>query len=213
MATPQHPNTSPTGQPCSHPTPDPPPQVNLGLSYTAADRLDEAEVAFRRAIEADPADARAPLSLGRHLLKVTRPAEAISSFYDAAMANSDYFDEVKAGVGTARAQQGRLGEATESFESASRMSPKNAKLAASLEQMRVGAERLAEAAADFADAVSDVCGTPCRDVVDASGTAVCGVAWRDGCGDAPPPDGFGADSTVAELCQRSCAVHIVGVHA
>ncbi|KAL1510698.1 hypothetical protein AB1Y20_006993 [Prymnesium parvum] len=183
--------------------------LNLGISYTAADKLAEAEEAFRHAQAISPDDPRPSLSLGRHLLKLARPAEAISSFYTAAMLNSEYFDEVKVGVATAKAQQGRLAEATESFESASRMSPKNTKLAESLEQMRAGAARLAEAAAGFKNAVDEVCGTPCQDIADASGTAVCGVAWRDGCGEAPPPEGFSDASLVAELCKRSCAVHIL----
>ena len=59
-----------------------------------------------------------------------------------------------------------------------------------------------------ADRVADLCGTPCPEVVDASGTAVCAISWRDGCGDdAPPPDGFGADAPVAELCELSCAFY------
>ena len=128
----------------------------------------------------------------------------------AAFLNSDYFDEVKVGVATARAQQGRLSEATSNFESASRMSPKNTKLADSLEQMRTGAARLAEAAAGFVNAVDGVCGTPCQDVVDGSGVAVCAVTWAEGCGEAPPPASFSAESTVAELCQSSCAYHLVG---
>ena len=58
------------------------------------------------------------------------------------------------------------------------------------------------------NAVADVCGTPCQDVVDRSGLAVCAVTWEAGCGDVPPPPGFGADATVAELCRRSCAAYV-----
>ena len=55
---------------------------------------------------------RPPLNLARYLVKLSRPAEAIGSFYAAAAANPEYFGEVKLGVGTAKAQQGRLGLAT-----------------------------------------------------------------------------------------------------
>jgi hypothetical protein len=59
----------------------------------------------------------------------------------------------------------------------------------------------------LADAVPDVCGTPCRDVVDASGVGVCAVTWAQGCGDAPPPDGFAPSSTVGQMCARACAFY------
>jgi hypothetical protein len=51
-----------------------------------------------------------------------------------------------------------------------------------------------------------LCGTPCQDLVDSAGTAVCASTWREGCGEeAPPPAGFSADASVAELCSLSCA--------
>ena len=51
-----------------------------------------------------------------------------------------------------------------------------------------------------------LCGTPCQDLVDSVGTAVCASTWREGCGEeAPPPAGFGADASVADLCSLSCA--------
>ena len=51
-----------------------------------------------------------------------------------------------------------------------------------------------------------LCGTPCQDLVDSAGTAVCASTWREGCGeDEPPPAGFGPDASVAELCSLSCA--------
>ena len=38
------------------------------------------------------------------------------------------------------------------------------------------------------------------------GTAVCASTWREGCREEePPPPGFGADASVAELCSLSCA--------
>ena len=56
--------------------------------------------------------------------------------------------------------------------------------------------------------MADLCGTPCQEVVDTSGVErVCSITWADGCGDAPPPPGFTAESTVAELCYRACAFY------
>ena len=34
------------------------------------------------------------------------------------------------------------------------------------------------------------------------------MSWTEGCGDATPPEGFTPQSTVAELCARSCAFYI-----
>ena len=63
----------------------------------------QAEAAFRQAVQVAPNDARPPLNLGRYLAKLSRPAEAIEQFYEAAVIDAEYFDEVKLGVGTARA--------------------------------------------------------------------------------------------------------------
>lgn len=179
--------------------------LNLGISHSSLDEAEEAEAAFRRASVVGPTDANPPLNLARFLAKMYRPAEAIHGFYRAAALNSEVFDEVKAGVGTARAQQGRLGEAVTNFESAARMSPSNKKLQDSLAAMAVNAERLAQSQARLANAVDDICGTPCQDVVDQGSISMCDLTWQDGCGDVPPPEGFAASATVAQLCAHTCA--------
>jgi len=184
--------------------------LNLGISYNAQGRNDLAEETFQKASVALPNEALVPLTLAKMYAKLDRPAEAIDQYYGAAVLNSEYFDEVKLGVGTARAQQGRLAEATVNFESASRMAPKNKKLADALVGMRSGSQKLAEASADFSNAVADVCGTPCQDIVDTNSYNICAVTWGDGCGDAPPPAGFDATSTVADLCRKSCAAFVLG---
>lgn len=145
-----------------------------------------------------------PPRQARYLVKLGRPAESIAAFYAAAVTNSEYFGEVKLGIGTAQAQQGRLAEAVLSFESAHRMDLQNEKLAASLETMRTNAEQLAALQAGLRD-VPDLCGTPCQDVVDSGSVAMCEVTWADGCGDAAPPAGFSAASTVGQLCAHACA--------
>ena len=181
--------------------------LNLGMTRFSLEDSDGARDAFETAHNLSPKDARPTLSLARMLAKQSRPAEAIEAFYTAAVLDAEYFDEVKLGVGTARAQQGRLAEATESFESASRMDPKNEKLATSLTQMSERAEELSSYAHGLTDQVGELCGTPCQDVVDTSGYTVCAITWSDGCGDAPPPEGFEASSTVAQMCAKSCAFY------
>jgi len=60
------------------------------------------------------------------------------------------------------------------------------------------------------DAVADLCGTPCQNVIDGAGYTVCAITWADGCGELPPPQGFTAQSTVAELCRKACAFYAWG---
>ena len=182
--------------------------LNLGISHTSLDEFEEAEAAFRRAAAAAPKDGRPALSLGRLLTKLTRPAEAIEQYYFAALKDPDLFDQVKAGLGTAKAQQGRLAEATENFESAHRMDPANEKLKSALAEMASTAEALAAKQEAMENAVGELCGTPCQEVVDTSGVAACAATWVQGCGEEPPPAGFTPASTVAELCAHACAFHL-----
>jgi len=46
-------------------------------------------------------------------------------------------------------------------------------------------------------------------VVDTAGYTVCAVTWAEGCGDAPAPEGFTAESTVGELCELACAFYLL----
>jgi len=171
------------------------------------------EAAFHQALAADPTDARAPLNLGRYLTSLSRPAEAIAHLYSAAAINAETFKDVKLGVGTAKAQQGRLREAISNFASASRMSPKDTKLAASLVEMESHAAQVeAMEGSNSENAVMELCGTPCQAVIDGSGINICGITWADGCGDVQPPPGFSATSTVAELCAQSCMVYRASRH-
>eukprot|EP00310_Coccolithus_braarudii_P020182 CAMPEP_0183347078 /NCGR_PEP_ID=MMETSP0164_2-20130417/12016_1 /TAXON_ID=221442 /ORGANISM="Coccolithus pelagicus ssp braarudi, Strain PLY182g" /LENGTH=93 /DNA_ID=CAMNT_0025518459 /DNA_START=33 /DNA_END=314 /DNA_ORIENTATION=+ len=91
------------------------------------------------------------------------------------------------------------------------MQPLNDKLAASLPGMRAKADAVEAASAGFVNAVDDVCGTACQDVLDSSGVAACAFTWREGCGELPPPQGFTPSSSVAELCASSCAVYLASV--
>jgi hypothetical protein len=84
----------------------------------------------------------------------------------------------------------------------------DAKLKASLEEMRSTAAKVEAYSVGMSNALTELCGTPCQDVIDASAISVCAISWADGCGDAPPPDGFSAQSTVAELCGLSCAFYL-----
>ena len=186
-------------------------KLGVALSALEADEaVVEAEAAFRRACTTAPEDARAPLNLGRYLAKLSRPAEAIASFYEAAGADAEYYEEAALGIGTARAQQGRLREAVGRFEAALRISPGNERLRASIGPMTMNAEAVEVALGGAEDAVADLCGTPCQKVIDGAGYTVCAIMWADGCGEIPPPQGFTAQSTVAELCRKTCAFYAWG---
>lgn len=182
--------------------------INIGVAYSGTDDVEKAEAAFREAVAVAPNDPRPPLNLGRYLAKLSRPAEAIEQFYAAAVIDPEYFEEVKLGVGTANAQQGRLREATKHFASASRMNPKNEALKASLADMEERAAELETFQVGLSNQAGELCGTPCQDVVDTSGYAICDVTWAGGCGEeTPPPEGFTPESTVAELCSHACAFY------
>ena len=177
----------------------------LGVCHTSLDENAEAELAFRTAAEVGPTDARPALNLGRYLTQLSRPAEAVTSFYAAAGIDVEYFPMVKSGVGTARAQQGRLVEALASFESALRMDPDDPKLKAAVPAMAASVASLNEVLSTTTNAVADVCGTPCQELVDTHSMSMCEVTWEQGCGDEPPPDGVSPQATVAQLCAHACA--------
>ena len=191
--------------------------INLGVALSAGPDTPETEAAteaaFRSGVEAaaraGAPDARAPLNLGRYLAKLSRPAEALRHFRAAsAAADAEHAAEATLGAGTSLAQQGRLREAVAAFRAASAERPRDAALSASIGQMEAQAAEV-EAARAAADAVPDLCGSPCQEVVDGAGITVCEITWATGCGDgAPPPAGFGAASTVAELCPRACAFYL-----
>mmetsp|Transcript_16501 Transcript_16501/g.50247 ORF Transcript_16501/g.50247 Transcript_16501/m.50247 type:complete len:105 (+) Transcript_16501:1457-1771(+) len=89
------------------------------------------------------------------------------------------------------------------------MDPKNDKLRKAVEDVEKQAALLTKAEEGLSDRAVELCGTPCRDVVDTSGYNVCAVTWREGCGDVAPPQGFSADSIVGELCELSCAFYLL----
>lgn len=87
------------------------------------------------------------------------------------------------------------------------MDPANEKLKLAVEDVEKQAARLVKHEEGLLDRAGDLCGTPCREVVDTSGYTICAVTWMEGCGDAAAPEGFTPESTVAELCELSCAFY------
>jgi hypothetical protein len=87
------------------------------------------------------------------------------------------------------------------------MDPTNEKLQLAVEDVEKQAARLVKLEAGLSDRAGELCGTPCREVVDTSGSTVCAVTWVEGCEDAAPPEGFAPEATVAELCELSCAFY------
>jgi len=179
-----------------------------GVRLSAVDgKEEEAVAAFAKAVSIAPQDARTHITLGRYLLKLSRPASAIEHFYSGGGVDAEYFEEVATGVGTARAQQGRLRQSVSYFECAARINAADEKLRNAIMQTTHLAEAVEATTAGVVNVVDDVCGTPCQQVVDDSGIGVCAVSWVDGCGDVPPPVGFGPQSIVAELCAQTCALY------
>jgi len=179
--------------------------LNLAVSHSSLDELDEAEAAYLAAGRVAPTDGRPPLNLARFLVKLQRPAEAVAAFRLAATLDGANEKDAMLGEGTARAQQGRLEEATASFAAALASDPGDGQLQASFDAMSAQAAALASVQASTTNALPDICGTPCQDVVDYNSLAMCELTWEAGCGDAPPPSHFSKESTLQELCGYSCA--------
>ena len=166
-----------------------------------------AENSYLKAVDVAPTHAAPHLALGRLLAQRSRLEEAVGHFRAAHSSDKEAFGEAKLAmaVGTARAQQGRLGEANANYAAALRLNPADAKLAASIAGMEATAKTVEAYASRVQNAVDALCGTPCQDIVDASGVKSCAETWTERCAAVQPPEGFDAQSTVAKLCSNSCA--------
>ena len=142
-----------------------------------------AENSYLKAADVAPTHAAPHLALGRLLAQRSRLEEAVGHFRAAHSSEKEAFGEAKLAmaVGTARAQQGRLGEANANYAAALRLNPADAKLAASIAGMEATAKTVEAYASRVQNAVDALCGTPCQDIVDASGVKSCAETWTERC--------------------------------
>jgi len=122
--------------------------VNLGTVLLADRRIDEAVIAYRRAVLLSPDDARARCNLGVALTKQDRLDEAMDTFRQALkieprMADAHY------NLGLALIKEGSLQEAARSFREAVRLTPRDADAHYDLGRVLVGLGRLDEALTEF----------------------------------------------------------------
>ena len=169
-----------------------------------------AENSYLKAVDVAPTHAAPHLALGRLLAQRSRLEEAVGHFRAAHSSDKEAFGEAKLAmaVGTARAQQGRLGEANANYAAALRLNPADAKLAASIAGMEATAKTVEAYASRVQNAVDALCGTPCQDIVDASGVKSCAETWTERCAAVQLSEGFDAQSTVA-VCSNPAPLPVL----
>lgn len=119
----------------------------LGYAYTALKRPDEARVEYERATALDPKMSEAYLNLGI-LLTEKSPAEAVAPLKRAVdLLPSQSRPRVL--LGTAEERSGEISAATESYEAALRLDPRDADTVAHLGNLYFGLRRYAEAEGKF----------------------------------------------------------------
>lgn len=121
---------------------------NVGIVYRSLGRLDEAAVAYRRAIELDDEFPAARNNLGFVLLLQGRVPEAISEL-EAAVKQNPGMSQAYLNLGLAYAQSGRLEEARTVLARAERMMPASGELQARMGQVELLAGRRDEAQRRF----------------------------------------------------------------
>jgi tetratricopeptide (TPR) repeat protein len=107
----------------------------LGNAFYSLDRIEEAEAAYRRAIELAPGDQYAQRNLGLTLARQGKLEEAIAHFRLAIAASPD-FAAAHDNLGGALRAQGKIEEAIEAYEDALRADPGFARAARNLETAR-----------------------------------------------------------------------------
>jgi tetratricopeptide (TPR) repeat protein len=123
----------------------------LGYAYTALKRPDEARFEYERATALDPKMSEAYLNLGI-LLTEKSPAEAVAPLKRAVdLLPSQSRPRVLLGI--AEERSGEIPAATESYEAALRLDPRDADTVAHLGNLYFGSRRYAEAEAKFRTAL------------------------------------------------------------
>ena len=119
--------------------------VALGQALKAAERHEEAEKAYERAIRFDGANALARLGLGELKIAADQPEEAIAEF-ELALKRRPALVAAHLGLGNALARMGRNEEALEKYEAALRLRPRlaEAEFAAGFVLARLGRTKEAE---------------------------------------------------------------------
>jgi tetratricopeptide (TPR) repeat protein len=107
----------------------------LGNAFFNLDRIEEAETAYRRAIELDPRQQHAQSNLGVTLARQGQLGEAIAH-YRLAIAASPDFAPAHNNLGDALRAQGKVEEAIEAYEDALRADPGYARAAKNLENAK-----------------------------------------------------------------------------
>lgn len=120
-------------------------QYALGRYYRGQARADEAIVAFRKALQADPEHAEARNALGVMLAGLGRNEEAIEEL-ERAVDSAPRSAVIRNNLGYAYLLRGRAVEAVAALEMAAALDPASPRVRDNLQQARVAVSALAEAA-------------------------------------------------------------------
>lgn len=120
-------------------------QYALGRYYRGQARADEAIVAFRKALQADPEHAEARNALGVMLAGLGRNEEAIEEL-EKAVDSAPRSAVIRNNLGYAYLLRGRAVEAVAALEMAAALDPASPRVRDNLQQARVAVSALAEAA-------------------------------------------------------------------
>ncbi len=132
------------------------PHLGLGQLYEMAQRPDEALAAYRRAVEVDPTDPAAALSLGRYLLRQRRnPTEALPLLRRACQ-DRPAWPEALVAHGEALLALGRPGEALAVYQEAVRLAPTQPGAQTGLGRSLVGRGQWQEAEAPLREGIRQV---------------------------------------------------------
>ena len=131
----------------------PPEYSNLGTSLEALGQHDEAEAAYRKAIDLDPNFATAHLNLGNLLQKQGRNTDAEEAFRAALALRPDY-GKAWNGLGQVLQHQGRLQDALGAFRNAAQCEPASAVVHCNLGTLLFAFECNAEALAELRRALA-----------------------------------------------------------
>lgn len=119
-------------------------QYALGRYYRGQARIDEAIVAFRKALQADPEHAEARNALGVMLAGQGRNEEAIEEL-EKAVDSAPRSAVIRNNLGYAYLLRGRAGDAVATLEMAAALDPASPRVRDNLQQARAAARMLAEA--------------------------------------------------------------------
>lgn len=132
------------------------PHLGLALLYETAQRFDEAQAEYRRAVDLDANDPAAALALGRFLLTRRNDATGALPLLRRATQDRPSWPEALVALGDAQLTSGAVAEALRSYQEAAQVLPAQPGAQSGLGRARVRSNQIAEAEAPLRAAIAQV---------------------------------------------------------